>query len=613
LGLIVSEGTIHKSQVRIPNTDVALLDRFDECCQKVFGLGCKRYVNFNPEIHAERPLSKKKSYELVLSKTVTEWLDEMGALPTKKGDKPMSHYKEVPWSILQADENCWYGYLAGFIEGDGCLGERLQIISSSTTLLDQTQSMLNALGFAPKKYATRIEVQSLETQLLSERINKYLVSKKAILVANKARNRYGIPNDYWAKLINDRKVKDTRHGSYFVNDDNQEILIKGFKDSTRGELRFLYDRHDKGQYDTFLGHLKDISASAHKKLVELLDLRYRYTPITEITKGGKQHVYDISMAAGTEPAFVANGIINHNTYNNMETALSVFIEQLRTWRSAITNKIFYHKVFPMLARVHGFVHRSKAEIDHRIRINRGPNKNMSPKEAMNIPMENLIMPEIQWHKQLRPEADANYLDILERMEEKGIPVSLRTWSAAGGIDLKKQMETMEDDMDLRLEVQKKKAKLESYEGSEDNMAFSSFIQPKVNRLPIWDKKNKCGELTVIEARDFCRAVNKERPKDVSERALHFFSGNKAKAQIAQYVAHRAGLTDDIALDSQNQKLLLRNISECDDSKRKWQEVTALNRTCTPSAKHDKKQFEKVQMGKMRDQVPLDNKNLLSGV
>jgi hypothetical protein len=59
------------------------------------------------------------------------------------------------------------------------------------------------------------------------------------------------------------------------------------------------------------------------------------------------------------------------------------------------------------------------------------------------------LPTLQWNKQLGPEADRDYLDMLGVLTEKGFPIPLRMLAAAGGVDLNDIMTGMDDDMALR--------------------------------------------------------------------------------------------------------------------------------------------------------------------
>jgi hypothetical protein len=45
------------------------------------------------------------------------------------------------------------------------------------------------------------------------------------------------------------------------------------------------------------------------------------------------------------------------------------------------------------------------------------------------------MPTVEWHKQLQPESDNNYLEMLQQLQGMGIPIPHRMMAAAGGVDL----------------------------------------------------------------------------------------------------------------------------------------------------------------------------------
>lgn len=144
------------------------------------------------------------------------------------------------------------------------------------------------------------------------------------------------------------------------------------------------------------------------------------------------------------------------TYNTMEAALSVFIEMLRSFRLAMTQGIFYVKIFPILARVHRFIRRKQSELDHNIRITG---------TAKNIPVKDLIMPEIQWHKQLAPSYDESYFSILSSVQEQGLPIPLRIWAAAGGFSIEKLLDGLDDDIEVRKQLSEYREKLKELPGA----------------------------------------------------------------------------------------------------------------------------------------------------
>jgi hypothetical protein len=86
------------------------------------------------------------------------------------------------------------------------------------------------------------------------------------------------------------------------------------------------------------------------------------------------------------------------TYQNMETALTVFLEELINFRQRLTQEFFYRKLFPLISHLHGF--KSKT-VEKASMIN-------SVFNTLNDTNQ-LLIPKIQWHKKLRPDADKDYI------------------------------------------------------------------------------------------------------------------------------------------------------------------------------------------------------------
>lgn len=453
LGIINAEGTIYRNQIRIPNTNEALLNKCSEIFKNIFEVESQQYVNFDPEVDFnEKRWSRKKSWELVVSSVaIVHWLECLGVCEEGEDIKP-AYRKKVPDSILQGTEDIWLSYLAGFIEGDGCFSKKLNLKSFSPTNIKQMSCMLNAMGYIPKIYPQCIELNVKDARDFYIKCEPYLVSKKPKdeQVGNKARNRFGIPWDHWKNFINSRFVSFCNKGSYFINDKGEKILLSkasSWKNLVGSEKRLLYDRFEKGLYSEMLQALRQISETEFLKLSNLLECRYQFTEIESIEEAGKEHVYDISMSDGVEPAFVANGVVVHNTYNNQEQARSVFVENLANLRYRIVQKMFYQNLFPTLARLHGFVKRTKAEIDHNIRVDRSEissrypvwakseaSRKLTTRRTQQVPISELIMPTINWAKQLKPNQDEKYLDILEKLKSNEYPVTLKQWAMAAGLN-----------------------------------------------------------------------------------------------------------------------------------------------------------------------------------
>ena len=102
--------------------------------------------------------------------------------------------------------------------------------------------------------------------------------------------------------------------------------------------------------------------------------------------------------------------------------------------------MFYEKLFPVLAKVHELYERSEADLKHGVRTSKGKKR--------------LLIPKVHWQKQLRPEADADYLNVLDMVAGKGVPITLRTWASAAGLDLDSLIRNLEEDAKLREKIKK---------------------------------------------------------------------------------------------------------------------------------------------------------------
>jgi hypothetical protein len=185
------------------------------------------------------------------------------------------------------------------------------------------------------------------------------------------------------------------------------------------------------------------------------------------------------------------------TYNNAEQARSVFVETLATLRSKITHKFFMKTLFPTIARIHGFVKRSPAELAHRIRTTPTPKpfgtaeetlqryqylaqydssipvwarmnqitaSRMTQRQIMQLPVGDLQVPTIEWSKQLKPNQDEKALDVLEKLQQNDYPVTLVQWATAAGFNPKNIEQDQQTDIKSRQKIALLKQQAEEAEG-----------------------------------------------------------------------------------------------------------------------------------------------------
>jgi hypothetical protein len=145
-------------------------------------------------------------------------------------------------------------------------------------------------------------------------------------------------------------------------------------------------------------------------------------------------------ALGISVAFLSG----EANWNSMESILSVFLEKIKAIRYYFTERIIMDKMIKQLARNQEFVRTSHTQLAHRYRIARPKGRELSDSE--------LILPRLEWDKPLAPIADRDYLDLLEMLEEKGVPIPVRMWTQASGFDVDKAKESFEPDLQLRKDL-----------------------------------------------------------------------------------------------------------------------------------------------------------------
>lgn len=186
---------------------------------------------------------------------------------------------------------------------------------------------------------------------------------------------------------------------------------------------------------------------------------------------------------------------------NIDTTTSptIFMERLKAHRKYIVDTFLIQKFFRGLATIHNFRRRSKAELDHRI--------------IVDDDEHDLILPTLIFHKNLDSTADIARADLLEKMEEVGLPVSLAEWNRTlGGGELADRMRGAVNDLDFRLQAMKfqqlKQQILILQEGAGD----TENIEEEVEKLA-----KKVNDLTFArddEAYDVNELTDKERKRAV---------------------------------------------------------------------------------------------------
>lgn len=171
-------------------------------------------------------------------------------------------------------------------------------------------------------------------------------------------------------------------------------------------------------------------------------------------------------AMGISEAFLSGD----SNYSNVETALSVFMENTDAYRSFLTYETFTNKIFPIVAIYNNYYKPGK---EQRIR-----SKEHLKYQASNY--QDLEIPTVHWHKRLSAKEDDNVMDTLEKLEEKGLPIPLRMWAAAGKVDLNAYYRDLQEDKEVRDKIAKFTKGMPNTGGGDDEVELSSVLR-RLNR------------------------------------------------------------------------------------------------------------------------------------
>lgn len=134
------------------------------------------------------------------------------------------------------------------------------------------------------------------------------------------------------------------------------------------------------------------------------------------------------------------------SYATMEGSLTVLVESMRAYRDMLTRKTFYEKIFPLTSLMHGNVVTNRGKIVKRNGLMNGNTQDVLTRMKDG---SKLFIPTVHWSKQLKPEQDTAYLDLLDRLTTAGVPVPLRAMAAAGGFNLDDLLLNQSEDLAIQ--------------------------------------------------------------------------------------------------------------------------------------------------------------------
>jgi len=203
------------------------------------------------------------------------------------------------------------------------------------------------------------------------------------------------------------------------------------EDYTSWEMETLLDQAFAAEEDTIGGYILTRTEVDIQELGGGKDTIWKMSDEWDFLSAAKMRALGISETLLSGEA----------SWNSLDTVVSVLLERVRALRAYFTRKIVVEKMLMTLARQNGYVKRTEAHLSHRIRV-----------AKKYYTEDELLIPTVEWDRPIEPIADETYLDLLDRMEEKGLPVTTHMLAQAGGYDLEKALESFQSDIETRKQI-----------------------------------------------------------------------------------------------------------------------------------------------------------------
>jgi len=287
------------------------------------------------------------------------------------------------------------------------------------------------------------------------------------------------------------------------------------------------------------------------------------------------------------------------TYNNMANALSVFMERLRGFRMRITNKVLVQRVFHTLARVHGYIKPEKNSPQGRRQAFLMPLR-----QALEVPADRLIVPDIHWHKSLQPQGDEELIRLLETLKENGLPVTKQHFAAAAGFNLNKAMDMLEDDIKQEEEVRKWRAEIEG--GDEEGIFGRVRLVPHTIQQIKKPRELRVAASKALEDLGFFRngpflGLSLQRAQRALDRMLPDLKRDGERAplrtimadvdlereqrNVMRYLLVRLGFAPSYQMNDQRLERVARAIAQALPAREAHQEIELLVKVCGGKKEH----------------------------
>lgn len=270
LGLLVGDGCMTgKNSVKISSSDSDIINVFYDWADKL-GL----YARHN------------EAYDHHIGSIVLQsWLSKLGL-------QGYSHEKEVPSVVLQASQECIQAFLQGLFDTDGHAEVQngyIQFVTTSEQLARQVHLLLLQFGIISK---------------LTYKQNAYRGAWLIRITGDAARLFYDNIGFRLQRKQQRRELLPQKSNS------NLDVVPYLPVRISRIPKKLYFHKYFEGVKAPSYSTLERIAEYA-PEVQDLLEPQFYWDEIISVEDAGMQHCYDLVVPDGH--AFVANGIVNHNT------------------------------------------------------------------------------------------------------------------------------------------------------------------------------------------------------------------------------------------------------------------------------------------------------------
>lgn len=218
---------------------------------------------------------------------------------------------------------------------------------------------------------------------------------------------------------------------------------------TGEELQALVSQFQQAEFDPLGGWVSTRGS------VSVTDIRpggdfWKWTDMADIMVPYKLR------ALGVSESFLSGDA----SYASAESAVSTFMETQNTYRTHLTDSVFNTTLFPLIAVANGLYKKGTPKTNM---VQRGQ---ISQYLMHAHNRSSLNMPQLVWHKSLEAKGEENTFEMLQQASDKGVPIPLKAWMAAAGMDVDSLMKDLKEDKSLRTRLEQYTGKDTSHEGED---------------------------------------------------------------------------------------------------------------------------------------------------